>query len=338
MAQEPRLLTAVLGRSLPTLAVFQRRHARVLSRDGVQTAALCALQRFGSAINLNVHAHVIAPDAVFVVDGEGLRPMVLPPPTDAEVAEVALGVHRRVCRLLARRLDHDEAAAEREPTPLDSAVVEALAPTRRMLQTEAWPPPARPRCASVDGFGVHANVALTAEDRAGLEHLIRYALRPPLAHTRLKRLPSGRIRYQLKRPWYDGSTHLELDPLALMRRLALPYPALSAHPPLPRSARTACPAPRQARRAAARRAGRYGARRRPRRCGADKRPGHRGRRPARPRAAAHAPGHRPPLALGRPAAQGLQSRRRLVPPLPPPATSRAVALITRRALLNGYRR
>lgn len=47
-------------------------------------------------------------------------------------------------------------------------------------------------------------VALTAEDRAGLEHLIRYALRPPLAHTRLKRLPSGRIRYQLKRPWYDG--------------------------------------------------------------------------------------------------------------------------------------
>ncbi|MBK6847503.1 MAG: transposase [Proteobacteria bacterium] len=195
----------------------------------MQTAALCALQRFGSAINLNVHAHVIAPDAVFVVDGEALRPMVLPPPTDAEVAQVALGVHRRVCRLFARRLEQDEAAAEREPTPLDNAVAEALAPARRLLQTEAWPPPARPRCASVDGFGVHANVALTAEDRAGLEHLIRYALRPPLAHTRLKRLPSGRIRYQLKRPWYDGSTHLELDPLALMRRLALLIPPPFQH-------------------------------------------------------------------------------------------------------------
>ncbi len=229
MAQEPKLLTAVLGRSLRTLAAYQRRRARVLGLDGVQTAALCALQRFGSAINLNVHAHVIAPDAVFVVDGEALRPMVLPPPTDAEVAQVALGVHRRVCRLFARRLEQDEAAAEREPTPLDSAVAEALAPTRRMLQTEAWPPPARPRCASVDGFGVHANVALTAEDRAGLEHLIRYALRPPLAHTRLKRLPSGRIRYQLKRPWYDGSTHLDLDPLALMRRLALLIPPPFQH-------------------------------------------------------------------------------------------------------------
>ncbi|MBK6847471.1 MAG: transposase [Proteobacteria bacterium] len=39
-------------------------------------------------------------------------------------------------------------------------------------------------------------------------------------------MPSGRIRYQLQRPWYDGSTHLELDPLALMRRLAslIPQP------------------------------------------------------------------------------------------------------------------
>jgi len=73
------------------------------------------------------------------------------------------------------------------------------------------------------------------------------------AHTRLKRLPSGRIRYQLKRPWYDGSTHLELrrphgrrppgracgasrsasgsaaDPLALMRWLALLIPPPFQH-------------------------------------------------------------------------------------------------------------
>jgi hypothetical protein len=229
MARDPTLLTAVLQRSVRTLAAYQRRRARALAIEAPQTAALCALQRFGSAINLNVHAHVIAPDAVFVVDGAALRPVVLPPPTDAEVAQLALGVQRRIRRLLARRSDEADAAADVEPTPLDHALSEALAPKRRVRQTDAWPPPARPRCASVDSFGVHADVAIAAEDRQGLERLVRYVLRPPLAHRRLERLASGRIRYQLKHPWYDGSTHLELDPLALMRRLALLIPPPRQH-------------------------------------------------------------------------------------------------------------
>jgi len=38
-----------------------------------------------------------------------------------------------------------------------------------------------PRCASFAGYKLHANVALTAQDRFGLERLCRYVLRPPLA-------------------------------------------------------------------------------------------------------------------------------------------------------------
>jgi hypothetical protein len=229
MARDPKLSTAVLQRSMRTLAAYQRRRARALGLKAPQTAALCALQRFGSALNVHVHTHVVAPDAVFVVDGESLRAAQLPPPTDDEVAQVALGVQRRVCRLVARRLDEADVAAEAEPTPLDVALVEALAPTPRAHQTAVWPQRPRPRCASIEGFGVHANVAVAADHRERLEHLIRYALRPPLAASRLQRLPSGRIRYKLKRPWYDGSTHLELDPLALMRRLALLIPPPRQH-------------------------------------------------------------------------------------------------------------
>ncbi|MSQ04350.1 MAG: hypothetical protein EXR71_21130 [Myxococcales bacterium] len=37
------------------------------------------------------------------------------------------------------------------------------------------------RCALYDWYNLHANVALSANDRAGLERLCRYVLRPPLA-------------------------------------------------------------------------------------------------------------------------------------------------------------
>src|SRR5881296_667561 len=64
------------------------------------------------------------------------------------------------------------------------------------------------RCANVDGFSVHANVSLPAHQRAKLENLCRYMLRPPLAVERLERLPGGRLAYRMKTPWRDGTTHV----------------------------------------------------------------------------------------------------------------------------------
>jgi hypothetical protein len=39
--------------------------------------------------------------------------------------------------------------------------------------------PLPPRCASFAGYGLHAGVGFKASDRAGLERLCRYILRPP---------------------------------------------------------------------------------------------------------------------------------------------------------------
>jgi hypothetical protein len=42
---------------------------------------------------------------------------------------------------------------------------------------------------------------------------------------RLELLPDGRVRYRLKKPWIDGTTHLVMDPLVFMQRLASFIPA-----------------------------------------------------------------------------------------------------------------
>lgn len=77
-----------------------------------------------------------------------------------------------------------------------------------------------PRQARLDGFDLHANVWLSANDRSGLERLARYVLRPPLAQDRLRLRPDGRVVVELKTPWRDGTTALVFEPLELLEKLA----------------------------------------------------------------------------------------------------------------------
>jgi hypothetical protein len=71
-----------------------------------------------------------------------------------------------------------------------------------------------------EGFDLHANVWVGARDRARLEQLCRYVLRAPLAKDRLRLLADGRVRVELRRAWYDGTTHLLFEPVAFLEKLA----------------------------------------------------------------------------------------------------------------------
>jgi len=83
---------------------------------------------------------------------------------------------------------------------------------------------AGPRCARLEGFSLHADVAVPARRRDRLEHLVRSLVRPPLALTRLTESSGGQRLSQFRRPWRDGSTALLLDPLELLERLAALVP------------------------------------------------------------------------------------------------------------------
>lgn len=63
-----------------------------------------------------------------------------------------------------------------------------------------------------------------AHDRAGLERLLRYCARPPLALARLERLDAERVVYRLPKPQRDGTSALTLMPLELIDHLAALIP------------------------------------------------------------------------------------------------------------------
>ena len=78
------------------------------------------------------------------------------------------------------------------------------------------------------GFSVDASVRVEGDDRAGIERLVRYCSRPPLALERLHALgdssalasEGARLLYRLPEPDLQGRTALVLSPLELLERLA----------------------------------------------------------------------------------------------------------------------
>ena len=81
------------------------------------------------------------------------------------------------------------------------------------------------------GFSLDASVRFAAQDRAGLERLLRYCARPPFALEHLELVDAQRVIYRLPRPQRNGTTAMSLTPLELIDHLAdlIPPPRLHRH-------------------------------------------------------------------------------------------------------------
>ena len=81
------------------------------------------------------------------------------------------------------------------------------------------------------GFSLDASIRVEGPDRAGLERLLRYCARPPVALERLEQLGEDALIYRFDQPQPDRRTQLRLTPLQLIERLAalIPPPRLHRH-------------------------------------------------------------------------------------------------------------
>jgi len=150
---------------------------------------------------------------------------------------------QRIVRLLQRRGLLDDSLVDdlSESEPLQAALSAASVQgqfatgeragqrVRRRLSASAAAVRSAPLCSAARGFSMHAATRIAADDRPGLERLIRYATRPPLAAGRLQIIDDEQLTFRLKTPWSDGTTHLLLSPLELLEKLAalVPPPRLN---------------------------------------------------------------------------------------------------------------
>jgi hypothetical protein len=235
LARHPDLIRGVAAILLDEVADWYRQQT---GQPSGETGSVTVIQRFGSALNLNVHLHCLVLDGVYAPDpttGALVFHRVRAPST-RDVEGLVLRTADRCERWLAQRgfgtkpVDDDASAdADDAQQVLQAASVQGrIAATGRRVRrvqklggrTFALPP----RCASVDGYNLHGGVGVRPDDRPALERLCRYLLRPPLARARLREQPDGTLILGMKRAWSDGTTAIRLTPMELVEKLAALVP------------------------------------------------------------------------------------------------------------------
>jgi len=244
LAYDSQLAAEVLQLFVRSVFASLRRRAR--HKYGVaryDCGSVTFIQRFGDALNLNLHFHAIMLDGVYRQERGG--------------AVRFRRIVRRLRRLLIQRgltPDADAATADSLPEgqPLLAEIYAASVRSRIAIGERAGLAVLRigdlvdpeeaafvtgPRVRTsparfspmIDGVSLHANVAVPAGARRRLEKLCRYIARPPVSTERLSRLGDGRLLYRLKRRWRDGTTHVVFQPLELVEKLAAIIPPPRLH-------------------------------------------------------------------------------------------------------------
>lgn len=210
-------------------------------RRAGQSGSVTFIQRFNSSLALSPHFHLIALDGVFVEDdAHNLQFVEAGEPSKLDVAEIVSTVHARIHAELERleRADQDGEDPLAADSPALAACYAGSVARRTALGPNAgkaigklgavrdapWIDRDKPRHSHYDGFDLHADVAIGAHDRQGLEKLLRYGARTAVAGQKLHLAQDGRVVLTLRRRYHDGTSHLVFEPTTFIERLAALVP------------------------------------------------------------------------------------------------------------------
>jgi len=183
-----------------------------VDKAALRIGAVAFIHRFGSSLNTHVHFHVCVVDGVF--EAVTADDTVQPPTLE--------GVHFHA------------------PSGLDDATVAQVhaAVRRRLLHAfvvrghiEQWD--AKEMLAyKHSGFSVDASVRIEADDRTGLERLLRYCARPSFSKERLRKEGCALVcscAKQHSEPVGGKQSDLALTPMELIDRIAALVPPPRTH-------------------------------------------------------------------------------------------------------------
>ena len=247
-ASNPKVMTKALAIVYRTIATHLT-HKAVFTKLTANTGAVTLIQRFGSALNLNVHFHMLFLDGVFIDSKHGGNQCFhrAKAPTSDELAKLTHTIAHRVGRYLERKglLERDTGNCYLTPVAVDASDEDpsnhllgssisyriAVGPQqgRKVFTLQTLPDcqtdnPIAGSVGETAGFSLHAGVSARANERAKLERLCRYITRPAVSTKRLSMTRNGRVRYELKTPWHNGTTHVIFEPLDFISRLVALVP------------------------------------------------------------------------------------------------------------------
>ena len=233
-ASKPEMLSKallVVTRAISTYLIKKAGYTHKTAKTG----AVTLIQRFGSALNLNIHFHMLFLDGAYEVDCEGrvCQFYEIKPPTTYEMSLLLHRISERIARLLERAgyLEReqrecglmlegfeDEVMNHLQGSSITYRIAVGSQQGRKVLTLKTLPSrdelddSTGQALAKAGGFSLHAAVSAKAYQRDKVERLCRYIARPAVSTHRLERLPDGKISYELKTPYKNGTTHVVFEP------------------------------------------------------------------------------------------------------------------------------
>ncbi|MEY3145936.1 MAG: hypothetical protein RL342_1607, partial [Pseudomonadota bacterium] len=237
----PKRLRYYMQRDGPVLNMVLRIFLRVIEQTlqahcpgadhtdkaNLHIGAVAFIHRFGSSLNEHVHFHVCAVDGVFEeVAGEG---------GDVDADAQARDQARGPGVIFHPATGVNATAVDQVQTTLRRRILRAFVGRGLLEGFEAKEMLGYKH----SGFSVDTSVCIAAQDRAGLERLLRYCARPPFACERLRK--AGReLVYRCAKQHSEPGSHphnkrgakadeITLTPLELIDRIAKLVPPPRTH-------------------------------------------------------------------------------------------------------------
>ncbi|SIR68912.1 transposase [Fluoribacter gormanii] len=245
LANNPEMITDVLKVIHRAIGSYVIKKAGLTIKTG-KTGAVTLIQRFGSALNLNIHFHMLFLDGAYGLDENGdlVEFHAINKPTFEEMQIVLHRICERLGRLLEKRgllcrdaeqsyltfdYDNEDVINDLIGSSITYRVAVGKNKGKKVYTLQTIPAQLEDMVenkvlAKESGFSLHAGVSAKSYQKEKIERLCRYITRPAVSLKRLRLSETGKVIYELKNPYKNGTTHIVFEPLDFIARLAALVP------------------------------------------------------------------------------------------------------------------
>ena len=218
------------------------------SNKQAKTGAVTLIQRFGSALNLNIHFHMLFLEGAISENPWGGTTFTrIKAPSHDDMVTLVHTISHRIARYLEKAglvvrdmdntylnlpIDDEDSLLQLQGASVSYRIALGPQQGQKVFTLQTLPASSDGeygQLANTSGFSLHAGVFANALEPDKLERLCRYISRPAISEQRLSMTQHGQVRYELKTPYRDGTTHVFFSPIDFIGKLAalIPPPRLN---------------------------------------------------------------------------------------------------------------
>jgi hypothetical protein len=190
------------------------------------TGAVTLIQRFGSALNLNIHFHMLFLEGTISENSWGGTTFTrIKAPCHNDMVELVHTISHRIAKYLEKvglvqrdmensylnlPIDDEDSLLQLQGASVSYRIAMGPQQGQKVFTLQTLPASTEGeygQLANTSGFSLHAGVFANADEPEKLERLCRYISRPAISEQRLSMTQHGKVRYELKTPYRDGTDY-----------------------------------------------------------------------------------------------------------------------------------